>query len=104
MGPLYPTNIDDPFVSLPNKKLSEERDSLMWLHRSIWAREKALAGVASVFVGPLTDWARRKDEAKMQQELTDHIGRFGPVHGCSVYPSYAMAIAHLTCPLATARA
>jgi len=71
----------------------------------------ALARFACVFVGPLRDWAMRRDIPRMQTELIEHFSRYGRVRGCRVFRPRAghgqlaiYPVAQLTCHPATARA
>uniref|UniRef100_A0A7S4R9Z0 Exonuclease domain-containing protein n=1 Tax=Alexandrium monilatum TaxID=311494 RepID=A0A7S4R9Z0_9DINO len=70
----------------------------------------ALARFACVYVGPLRDWAVRRDVVRMQGELVEHFSRYGRVRGCRVFRpragpgQAAFPVAQLTCHPATARA
>jgi len=70
----------------------------------------ALARFVCVHVGPLRDWAGRRDISRMQGELVTHFGRFGRVRGCRVFrrntgdPGPTFPVAQLDCHPATARA
>jgi len=62
---------------------------------------KNLARFAAVQVGPLRDWAGRRDVERMQRELEEHFTRFGRVKGCRVFWPKGPRHQQATFPVAT---
>mmetsp|Transcript_73017 Transcript_73017/g.136381 ORF Transcript_73017/g.136381 Transcript_73017/m.136381 type:complete len:523 (-) Transcript_73017:17-1585(-) len=90
-----------------------------WLGRSIMTfankatRDAAVAALPRyvyVHIGPLHDWAGRRDVSRMQNELIVHFSQYGRVKGCKVFrPNAARGqlvapVANIICHPATARA